>query len=300
MCILQPSGVFITFTNFCPTAAELLFHEDTQISIIKDDPTFSKNKVWAGHDARKHIPPLLRPNVPMSWETFNLWEKYTVEFLSRKDYSPEEALILLAATLDTARKWDRKTIPLFDFLSKIFEVDSNADPTQMKSLVNQLPCGLSKAKVLYIILLSLINENDKTYLPIIKDFKNIYASKGEPADTESFIADYNKYVKPFWKDFEFPIRRYLISKIFATYYFYQGNGLWSGLYSVITALAALRIHSTLLCTIKQKNLNKVILKKAFGYTDYILLHGFKRRRLIEYLDRIENCRLYDLIASIPD
>ena len=300
LCVLQPQGIFITLSHFCPVATTFLFCENSNINIIKNDPTFIQSGIYAGHDARTHLPPLLRPNVLMTWETYDIWERYAVEFMSKEDYTPEEALIVLITTVEKIRNWNGQNPPLLDFLKEILEKDSQANPAELKSQIKQLPCGLLKAKQIYTVLLGYLKGEINSFIPIKTSFQINYLFKNEPEAANNFIDDYNKYVYPCWAEFEHPIRKYLASKIFANFFAYQGNGLRTGLLAVVFALTSLRTHTTILCSQKKQQLNKDLLLEAFRYTDYLIHHSVSREQLIQFLNQFETHPIFELIAPIPD
>jgi len=90
--LIDPRGTFISLSHFCPTAAALLF-EDAPPATIVDAPASLVNVgPLDGFDARSAWPPLVRPGLLMDLESYDVWEQYGVELLTREGVPPEAAL----------------------------------------------------------------------------------------------------------------------------------------------------------------------------------------------------------------
>ena len=86
----------------------MLFRQDKKLERQKNPAAFPNSQHYGGLDAREHLPPLLKPNSLMIWDTYQLWEQHAVEFLAREEYSAEEALLILCITAEKLRGWSRK------------------------------------------------------------------------------------------------------------------------------------------------------------------------------------------------
>lgn len=304
MCVLQPRGVFLTLSHYCPSAAEMPFREDLEegrdLEIVRNPPAYPRKAGYGGLDARNHKPPLLRPNVLMSWEASGLWERHTVQTMARRDYSPEEALILLVTSAEKARQFSGAGTPGTDALGEIFEKDRRADPATVKSQIGGLPSGLPRAKRIYDRLLSLDDSENPGMEKFLEAYRARYASGGAAVAAERFAGDYDRLVRPAWRKFETPIRRYLAAKLFANYYVYQSDGLRSGLFAVAAALASLRVHAALLCARKDRELDRESLVETFRQTDLLLVHRLPRNRLARFFSLVETGDLMEILGAVPD
>jgi Fe-S-cluster containining protein len=67
VCVLDPRGVHVTLSHFCPTAANLLFDEDVEVRVVEGPPIFDAGGVPEGLDARDALPPVSpAPRTPHS------------------------------------------------------------------------------------------------------------------------------------------------------------------------------------------------------------------------------------------
>ena len=73
VCLIDPRGVHVTLSHFCPTAASMLF-DDRDITII-EAPSPLPDDVIEGLDARDALPPEARPSRLMSFQEFTSWER---------------------------------------------------------------------------------------------------------------------------------------------------------------------------------------------------------------------------------
>ncbi len=126
MSVRDPRGVSVTLSHYCPTAASLL-HTDEPVSIVADVPAFPANGEYVGLDATHSLPPLLRPDVLMDWESWWEWERLSVEFLTRADDSPATALGRIGAAVERTRGWQPDDGPQIDRVRSAFDEARDAD-----------------------------------------------------------------------------------------------------------------------------------------------------------------------------
>ena len=107
----DPRGVSVTLSHYCPTAASLL-GSPRSVTIVRDAPAFPEGAEYSGLDATTALPPLLRPDVLMDWESWWLWESSIVDLIGNADGSPEEALARLDAAVDDVARWRPDDGPL--------------------------------------------------------------------------------------------------------------------------------------------------------------------------------------------
>lgn len=89
--LVDPRGVFVTLSHYCPTAASLLFAVTEPVSIVEGPSALPAGVLPEGLDAREALPPLETPRRLMDWASYGAWERRTVAVLTSTD-SPEEAL----------------------------------------------------------------------------------------------------------------------------------------------------------------------------------------------------------------
>jgi hypothetical protein len=268
------------------------------LAIVRNPPAFPPGVRYGGLDARSHAPPLLRPNLPMSWKTYDLWERYAVTFLARTEYTPEEALIILTTTAEKLRGLDAVQAVRPDLPAKILEHDLNADPTEMRAQISGLPSGLQPARGLYQLFLDVLRKDDALFRTYQEAFGGAYFNRVDDLAPERFAAEYERLVCPTWNQFMIPLRRYLIAKVFANFFAYQGDGLRSGLFAVVYALSALRVHAAQACARENRLLDRRLLTEAFRMTDYLHLHVWPSAALARLLSQVEHASLMELIGPI--
>ncbi len=85
VCMIDPRGVHVTLSHFCPTAAALLFEFDGPIEVVEGPSPVPLLEIPEGLDARESLPPLRVPSpglaspisrpTLMSWDEFAQWER---------------------------------------------------------------------------------------------------------------------------------------------------------------------------------------------------------------------------------
>ena len=103
--LIDPRGVFVTLSHYCPTAADLLFSHDGSVDIVEGPPAIRGGEP-EGLDARDVLPPLLAPGVLMDLAGYSAWEKHVVTVLATADAaSAESTLDRLDGELAALQRW---------------------------------------------------------------------------------------------------------------------------------------------------------------------------------------------------
>jgi hypothetical protein len=108
--VVDPRGVSVTLSHYCPTAASLLDTSEPAVITIAA-PAFPADGEYVGLDVRGDLPPALRPDMLMDWEAWWMWEERCVAALARSA-DPAQTLAALAAVVEDVRTWDPTQGPL--------------------------------------------------------------------------------------------------------------------------------------------------------------------------------------------
>lgn len=112
--LVDPRGVFVTLSHYCPTAADLLFTHDGPVEIVEGPPVLPAGEP-EGLDARSVLPPLLVDGVLMDLEGYGAWEAHMVRVLTGDDgRSPEAAVARLTRQAIALQRWRPGTDSLAD------------------------------------------------------------------------------------------------------------------------------------------------------------------------------------------
>ena len=103
--LIDPRGVFVTLSHYCPTAADLLFEHTGPVEIVAGPPAVAFGEP-EGLDARDVLPPLLVDGVLMDYEGYSAWEAHMVAVLTRDDgLAPEVAVETLKRDAIRLQRW---------------------------------------------------------------------------------------------------------------------------------------------------------------------------------------------------
>lgn len=116
--LLDPRGVSVTLSHYCPTAAALLAQTDAAV-IVTDSPAFPAGAEYVGLDVRDALPPALRPDMLMDWDAWWLFEAEAVSLLAAADDS-SRALAALGRVVEDVRGWRPADGPLTDRIRRAF------------------------------------------------------------------------------------------------------------------------------------------------------------------------------------
>lgn len=300
--VQQPRGTFISLSHFCPTAAEMLFRQDIEHDVamrpMSKPPAFPATAKLSGLDARTHIPPLVAPNLPMSWTLFEVWENHGTAFLSQTGHAPRAGLAAWALVAERVRK-------------KVVQGARPEDvvrPAVARSLREGVdgvladgpePRGGFETTVFVLRSLFELLREDVEFLA--EPRKAFAARYGREADEPEARARYRGDVEALqgWDDFQEPLRRYLTARHFANWYAYQGYGVRTEAFSLACAYHLVRTFAMLRAG-EGGALSRDDMKWAFRASDYFLLHALSRQALAGHLSRIEAADEHDVFHMVFD
>lgn len=94
VCVIDPRGVHVTLSHFCPTAANLLFDVEGPVRVVPGPPIFEGGRLPEGLDARESLPPIDTPQPPSRGAA-------RPRLLSWDEVSRREAAIVTRVAADT-------------------------------------------------------------------------------------------------------------------------------------------------------------------------------------------------------
>jgi hypothetical protein len=116
--VIDPRGASVTLSCFCPTALAMLDESDDPITIINQQSAISD---VSGLDARTSLPPALRPDLLMDWDSWWEFERLAVEAFNG-DETPREILARLSGIVEGVRTWKPGEGELIDRVHEVFEL----------------------------------------------------------------------------------------------------------------------------------------------------------------------------------
>jgi Fe-S-cluster containining protein len=140
----DPRGVAVTLSHYCPTAAGLL-DEHERVGIVQSPRAFPAWAEYEGLDARESLPPLLRPDMLMDWESWWLFEERSLDLIGNSSEPVERSLGVLRAVVDRVRGWSPAGRPLRDAVLEAFsestglERDTNRAPSRCGEVLAAVP-----------------------------------------------------------------------------------------------------------------------------------------------------------------
>lgn len=126
VCVLEPDGVSVSLSHYCPTAAGLLFGGPTDFRLVTSTQAFPADWPFEGLDAREAYPPFLRPGVLLGFDGLRVLEEHAVAVLSRVPVWT--ALKTIEAAVERARSWTADSAPIPELLAGYFELSEGGEP----------------------------------------------------------------------------------------------------------------------------------------------------------------------------
>ena len=240
-------GTWITLSHFCPTAARLLF-TPAPLHIVSAPDRISLAGAAEGLDATAALPPLLRPGMLMDQEGYSAWEQMSVELLGSRGSDAREALAAVEEASRTIREWSPGGETLRALVTRTMARatgstvadDPSTDARRHALAVASVPRALVRT--------------EET------------AGRARRSDVALIL-----------HDFDAVIRKYLASKLFASWWAYLGLDLMG-------VVEAIHVHRAVLHTRIARRLEihdapDEIVLQAIRDTELLMAHKSDSRRL---------------------
>ncbi len=137
----DPRGVSVTLSHYCPTAAATLGDgaEDADPLIVVNPPRFPAGAEYVGLDATDALPPLVRRDLLMDWESWWRTEELAVAALLRGGTSAGEAVAMVRSAVRQLERWRPGTgVLLQDEVERAFACGESLPPlAQADALVDE-------------------------------------------------------------------------------------------------------------------------------------------------------------------
>ena len=257
-CLIDPRGVFVTLSHYCPTAAGLLFEHSGPVAII-EGPAANPHGQPEGLDARDALPPLLTTGVLMDLDAYSEWEAYLVRRLTddtdvARTALPEQLLDVLDADARQVMGWRPGRGELREAVRALDRVPVECDASVR-------PNWVEEARLIEIVRRAVVSP--QSWEPLARD--------GKPRFSSELASQ--------WAAHAAVINRFLAAHAFASWMAYQGSGLDSIVRELRMALSVLRYEVMRVCVDENAGLSEASLKSAIRQTDLVLMHLADRDRL---------------------
>jgi Fe-S-cluster containining protein len=246
LAVRDARGTFISLTHFCPTAAASLFRDDVPIEIVEAPPAFPDAEYEGLVVTKDDWPPLLRPELLADPESYAAWERHMISRCADETLSPESVI----ATLERDAHIVRAVTPVTSgsITRAIATLPHEITPA---SAPDTLDASLSR------------------YAEVLKAVP--YEWRPDP-DIRELADVYQNRVRPYWTEWDAPLKRYLAAKAFASWTAYQGRGFLTIVRGLAAALALVRVEAARQCRDAARPLDAALLREAFREADFLLNH----------------------------
>ena len=264
--LLEPDGVRVTLSHFCPTAAWMLFRQDIdRLAVVTDAAGIADRREHEGFDARHTIPPLLRPGIATDERTRQIWEQFLISALDTERLTPEGALAEVAQAADRIRSWKAGGTELSDHTESI--VGGGVDRARAGRWSMSEPAA---ARLFTLTSASVPEELGRPCLP---------------SDLDDAAA---RWVAPRWTSLARPLRRYLAARAFGAWSAYLGEGLRTQVAALAAALSVVRVEAARQAQAASMPLDEALLHAAIRSADHVLQHLSDQKRLVDRFAPVEH------------
>jgi hypothetical protein len=274
MCLIDPRGVHLTLSHYCPTAVATLFDPEP-LAIVVDPPAFPAGFPYEGLDAHDAFPPLLRPGVLMDWLTLDAFETHAIRVFENETASVEMAWARLNGIAERLRLWRDLDGPLLETFHETAAAEMKREPGSQYDAIDFEIVFQREAEV-------------RGAVPGGSVIPDVASAAGIHRATPGDIADaYRRHVDPMWRTFTRPLCRYLAARFFANWCWYQGQGLRTLMRALDASLAVLRLEAARQTLANGRMLDQNLLREAFRKTDLLLIHWCDQDSLARVWARAE-------------
>lgn len=253
------TAVSLTLSNYCPSAAALLFRADVPLAVVELPGAAVPAEGFDGL-RRDGWPPLLRPERLMDVDAYLRWERHAVAVFAAAE-GPESGLATLARDAERLRAWRPGTEPLADLVGGLAALGAvHAGPPE--------ELGPSEARHAEV-------------LECTPEAWRQAPSPSPPAEA------YHRFVRDEWTRSAGALNRFLAGHAFASWCAYQGRGLRTFVASLETALGVVAVEAARGCAASARPLDRALLLEAIGRADFLLRHAASREAMTAAWSRAE-------------
>lgn len=264
------SGVYLTLSYTCPTAARLLLKEN---GLRETSPrgVFAARPQMIGFTAAEDVPaPRFSKDCRPPWAVFDYFWRWTPEWMANPAMSPAQALYGLGSVVGYVESMGAKgsdLSTLIDLLDEAARVLPRAIGRECEKTQPVTELG-----VIYLdIFLNLMQQVSR--LPqALKDLWDGMREGGERLQRERVIAEYDRLIRPRLAEFERIERNFIASRLYANSMAYQAQWLRTGYFVVVLTLIAYRFAALAICLREGIELDEEVWLRAAGLTDHLLQH----------------------------
>lgn len=254
VCLVDPRGVRVSLSHFCPTAAAMLVDATAPVTIGRGPEAVPGGGVPEGLDAREALPPRLSARVLMDLEALTAWEAHVVNALAGPSAWPgsgEDVLSHIGAQADALARWTPGGAPLVDVIAA-FPIPDGVPADDMPAPDVRAPWTPEAAWAL---------GREACRAP--------WTWPALPANLAALDA---RVVAPAWPSVAPVVRRYLAGKAFGAWVTYQGDATRALAAWLSLALTVLRVECARACAEGPRPLDRERLLTAVRQADLLLVH----------------------------
>lgn len=111
VCLIDPRGVRVNLSHFCPTATALLFEHRGPIEIVEGPNPLEGADALEGLDARDALPPARSETQLMSWNEFTEWERFRVSTARVEEWNEQDLVLFERARASVPAPWSWQPAP---------------------------------------------------------------------------------------------------------------------------------------------------------------------------------------------
>jgi hypothetical protein len=242
----------------------MLFRADLNLGVCCNPSSFPRRADYDGLDATAALPPLLRPDMLMDLDAYDVWERHAVAVFADDAETADSAMARLAAGVERIRAWRPGRTSLTDAIS-VMDFEMRARP-RSDTRSSSLYAAVDGRTVLSCAPRDLVPPS--------------FESRTGAATAAGQIA--------LPRDLDRALRRYLAAKLFGSWLAYQGRGLRTIVGSLYAALDVVRLEAARQCDKTGRPLDQALLVEAIRQADLLLVHKVSSRQLARRLSRLES------------
>jgi hypothetical protein len=258
----------VSLSNFCPTAVSLLFRDEGVLDVDTDVRVSATRGPLEGLDMRGALPPLLKPDLLFTWFGFALWEREVVRQLGEMDRPLHETLANLAGQAERLRTWTPHCGPFDAWVTGILDARAPDGPPR-GPLATPETCWATYRTA------------HATVEPTLAhDLPSIEVGRMWPAVLAATEPPFARVV-----------RRYLASRVWASWVAHEGGGVRSYIRWIEMIRAVLAVEVCRAVFDANRPLDAALLADAIRAADLLLVHLSSPSRLARVIARSEHVPL---------
>lgn len=295
MAIATPTGVRLTLSCACPTAARTLLREGGLDETRPASVCAGRPELLGWVIAKDRLAPQLAAGCHPEWGAFDYFWRWTAEWMSAPAMTTAQALWGLGRVMEVLEE-NGAVVRVYEMMVEALETVQSALQRQTLRDAASLEPLTELGAIYFDTLLQCVRQVKSIPAPWERAWKMLHGEGG--AGRGALVEAYDRLIRPELGKYATIERNFVSARLYANPHAYRAGRMRTGYFLAIMNLIALRFSALMICLEEGTALDETTWLRAAGMTDYLLLHNNATEDgFIQLIEPMLDCPIQDLARA---